>query len=313
MTHPAFAQIPDEMPGPDLPDIIDLAPLDLLAAFSSTPPELDFVLPGLLAGTVGALVSPGATGKTMLAMQACATLAGGPDTLELDGIGGWSLIRGRAMFLTAEDPPPVLMQRLHALGQGMNQAQQKTVAQHLKVLPMLGRNPSIMHQGWRDWMIDQAGDDTRLIVIDTLRRFHAHDENNSGEMAEVVSMLEQLSTRTGAGVLFLHHTSKAGALAGGAEQQASRGSSVLTDNARLQTNLAVISVDEASEMGIKEEVRSYHVRFSFPKVNYAAPIQPVFYQRQPGGLLTPFVKGGEYAASSAVKKHNNKGRNRGTF
>lgn len=309
MTHPAFEQIPDDLPGPDLPDIIDLKPLDLLAAFTSTPPALDFVLPGLLAGTVGALVSPGATGKTMLALQACATLAGGPDTLELDGLGGWSLIRGKTMFMTAEDPPPVLAQRLHALGQGMNQAQQQTVAQHLKVLPMLGRNPSIMHQGWRDWMIDQAGDDTRLIVIDTLRRFHAGDENNSGEMAEVVAMLEQLSTRTGAGVLFLHHTSKAGALAGGGDQQASRGSSVLTDNARLQANLATISPDEAGELGISEDQRPFHVRFSFPKVNYSAPIETRYYQRKPGGLLMPFVQGGAYAHTQAVKNHN-RGRRR---
>ncbi|WP_223930836.1 helicase RepA family protein, partial [Aeromonas caviae] len=32
--------------------------------------------------TVGALVSPGATGKTMLALQAAVTVSGGPDMLD---------------------------------------------------------------------------------------------------------------------------------------------------------------------------------------------------------------------------------------
>ena len=33
--------------------------LNIQAAFEDTPPELDFVWPGLLAGTVGALIAPG--------------------------------------------------------------------------------------------------------------------------------------------------------------------------------------------------------------------------------------------------------------
>lgn len=33
--------------------------LDIMAAFTNEPPELDFIWPGFLAGTVGALVAPG--------------------------------------------------------------------------------------------------------------------------------------------------------------------------------------------------------------------------------------------------------------
>jgi len=44
-------------------------PLDLQAAFTEPPKPIDFVLPGLAVGCVGALVSPGGAGKSMLALQ----------------------------------------------------------------------------------------------------------------------------------------------------------------------------------------------------------------------------------------------------
>ena len=44
--------------------------LDIMAAFTNEPPELDFIWPGFLAGTVGALVAPGATGKSFFALEA---------------------------------------------------------------------------------------------------------------------------------------------------------------------------------------------------------------------------------------------------
>lgn len=50
--------------------------LDLRHAVEHEPTPLDFVLPGFKSGTVGALVSPGATGKTMLALQAAITVSG---------------------------------------------------------------------------------------------------------------------------------------------------------------------------------------------------------------------------------------------
>ena len=38
-------------------------PIDILAAFTAPPPPIDYVLPNMVAGTVGALVSPGGAGK----------------------------------------------------------------------------------------------------------------------------------------------------------------------------------------------------------------------------------------------------------
>ena len=38
--------------------------INIMEAFQQEPPQLDFIWPGFLAGTVGALVAPGATGKS---------------------------------------------------------------------------------------------------------------------------------------------------------------------------------------------------------------------------------------------------------
>lgn len=44
--------------------------INIMKAFQQEPPQLDFIWPGFLAGTVGALVAPGATGKSFWALEA---------------------------------------------------------------------------------------------------------------------------------------------------------------------------------------------------------------------------------------------------
>ena len=43
--------------------------IDILAAMQNKPEPLNFVLPGLVRGTVGAIVSPGGAGKSAFALQ----------------------------------------------------------------------------------------------------------------------------------------------------------------------------------------------------------------------------------------------------
>jgi cell division protein FtsX len=66
--------------------IVNNQTLDIMAAFTQEPPELDFVWPGFVAGTVGALVAPGATGKSFWALEAAMAVASavsGGDVLRL--------------------------------------------------------------------------------------------------------------------------------------------------------------------------------------------------------------------------------------
>lgn len=241
----------DDLPRQGEPDLSDFEWLDLRRAVVQAPEPLDFVLPGFKSGTVGALVSPGATGKTMLALQAAVTVAGGPDMLELASMdAAWRRTGGRVVFLTGEDPADILNARFHAIGQRLNPVERETIFQNLFVAPLVGRGANIMTADWRCW-ISRVSRDARLIVIDTLRRFHHLDENDGGHMARLLAYMEQLCRENSTSVLFLHHTSKNGALNGGDAQQASRGSSVLTDNARFQANLIGMTQDQTKQFDIE--------------------------------------------------------------
>jgi len=114
-------------------------PINILEAFAAAPPPLDYVLPNMVAGTVGALVSPGGAGKSMLALQLAAQIAGGPDLLEVG-----ELPTGPVIYLPAEDPPTAIHHRLHALGAHLSAEERQAVADGLLIQPLIGSLPNIM-------------------------------------------------------------------------------------------------------------------------------------------------------------------------
>lgn len=100
--------------------------MDLISAFEHEPPELDFILPGFLAGTVGALIAPGATGKSYFAMEAAMGIArsvAGADLLDLRPSH-----HGPVVYFAAEDPAPALIRRLHAIGSRLSPEARAAVA-----------------------------------------------------------------------------------------------------------------------------------------------------------------------------------------
>lgn len=140
-------------------------PINILEAFAAAPPPLDYVLPNMVAGTVGALVSPGGAGKSMLALQLAAQIAGGPDLLEVG-----ELPTGPVIYLPAEDPPTAIHHRLHALGAHLSAEERQAVADGLLIQPLIGSLPNIMAPEWFDGL-KRAAEGRRLMVLDTLRRF----------------------------------------------------------------------------------------------------------------------------------------------
>src|SRR5690625_7727016 len=113
--------------------------LDLMAAFTELPPPIDSVLPNMVAGTVGALVSPGGAGKSMLALQLAAQIAGGPDFLEIG-----EFPTGQVAYLPAEDPPPAINHRLHALGAHLSTPDRHPVPCGWSIEPLTGNCPNIL-------------------------------------------------------------------------------------------------------------------------------------------------------------------------
>ena len=267
--------------------------IDVLAAFEREPPVLDFIWPGFLAGTVGALVAPGATGKSFWALEAAMSIACSVAGGDLVGLA--PAHSGRVVYLAGEDPPSALVRRIHAIGQHLGHAARQAIAENLALEPIMGKRLNVMDEAHLRRVIEYSAG-ARLIVLDTLSRIHALDENSNGSMAHLVAVLEQVAATTGASVLYLHHVSKGSAREGQTDQQqAARGASALIDNARWCGYVARMTEDEAKRLSdrahdrqsVGNERRGYFVRFGVSKQNYDATPLDRWYMRHAGGVLVP--------------------------
>lgn len=267
--------------------------LDLMDAFTNAPPALDYVWPGFLSGTVGALVAPGATGKSFWALQAAMSVACGVAGGDVANIKPQHT--GRVVYLAGEDPREALFRRVHAIGKHLNQSARKAIAENLTLEPILGKRLNVMNEAHLRRVVEHSAG-ARLIVLDTLGRIHSLDENSNSQMAQLVATLEVIAASTGASVLFLHHVGKSSAREGQTDQQqAARGASALIDNARWCGFIAKMSEDEAKRLSesacarqpIGNNRRGFFVRFGVSKQNYSVTPKDRWYERQNGGVLVP--------------------------
>ena len=167
------------------------ASIDLLKWFQEKPERLDFVLANLLSGAIGALVSPGDAGKSTLALQLAAQIAGGKDLLEIGAVPP-----GPVICLSAADPPPATHHRIQALGQHLSPAEREAVAGPLEIQPLIGRNPNAMDEASFELLM-QAAVDRRLLILDPMKQFRPEEENASRPMTAVLGRLERIANATG--------------------------------------------------------------------------------------------------------------------
>lgn len=267
--------------------------IDLMWAFENEPPPLDFIWSGFLSGTVGALVAPGATGKSYWALEAAMCIASsvpGGDVLQLNPSK-----TGRVIYLAGEDPEPVLLRRIYAIGKHLSPAARAAIAKNLVLESIMGKGLNIMDERHMQRILDFC-QGARLIVLDTLSRVHHLDENSNGEMAQLVSRLEQIAYLTGASVLYLHHVNKNSARDGQTgQQQAARGASALIDNARwcgfvermTEEKAELLSDRTFDRRPIGDDRRKYFLRFGTSKINYGEEMDDRWYERQAEGVLIP--------------------------
>ncbi len=266
--------------------------IDLRKAFSEKPPELDFVWSGFLAGTVGALVAPGATGKSFWALEAAMAVAcnvSEGDLLQLN-----PKHHGRVVYLAGEDPHAALKNRLHAIGQYLSPTAREDIAENLSLVPTVGSRLDVMADNQLKSIIELCSG-SRLVVLDTLSRIHQLDENSNSDMAQLVSQLEHIAVKTGATILFLHHVNKGSAREGQTDQQqAARGASALIDNARWCGFVAKMTDHEAESLSdrvdgsaIGADQRGYFLRFGISKQNYGIQLPDMWFKKHDGGVLIP--------------------------
>lgn len=278
--------------------------MDVLKALSTTPPLPDFVLPGLSTGTVGAIVAPGATGKTLLLLQICVALAVGQTVL---GGGLFSAVApahpGKVVLVVAEETASLMHSRLHAaVGELFGRVRPDLLnqscgsladllAQNLHIYPLAGRYRMLLDGGDPACdglaVLHKLSTDARLVAIDPLRQFHTGDENDSWVMTKLLQDLQVLACGGDRAVLVAHHTNKWSTTTGqGDRAGASRGSGAFTDALRWQLNLSALDDELAAEQGIdKRDVRQ-HVRLDLAKANYVPPQAPVVLKRGQGGAFS---------------------------
>lgn len=292
---------------------MNIRPMNIHAAINNAPPALDFVLPGLLAGTAGTIVGAGAVGKTTLLLQLAAVMSSNvgntDDILPLSGIPS------RIVYIAAEESADILRIRLHAICNRMRERVAPTslllpegarnpvslMEQNLCLLPAAGHSVFLLKDGAPTPFLEQLCQfchGARLVIIDPLRRLHDGDENSSAAMTQVVQALEFLAQRTGAAVIAAHHMNKGAVFAGAADSAAaSRGSSALTDAVRWQLNLSSMTEAEAKTFGVLSERKSY-LRLDFAKANYIASPPTRWLKRLDGGVLMPVNLGKDCGKSS---------------
>jgi len=261
-----------------------LRPLDLAWALTAPLPPLDYVLPGLLPGTFGLMVAPGATGKSQLALDVAASLALGRPIA-----GGLfpSNEPAKVVFLAGEESDRLLAERIRSLVR-LDEQGAPGLHDNLILLPMAGESCTLLADGRPTSLYDELrtiAQGARLVIIDPLRRMHGGDENNSSDMTRFVVAMEQLAKGTGAAVVGLHHANRASA-ADTASQNAARGSSALVDGARWQLNLSRMDEKTAQQHMISEAERSQYVALDFAKTNYLPPRPRSWLKRGPGGRFS---------------------------
>lgn len=271
--------------------------LNLKAILASPRPELEFVLPNLLKGSVGLLAGPGGVGKTNFLLQLGIELALGQPLLG----GCFSPQPPRKVSLVlAEEYASIMACRLHDHFVALKGIAGQSTEPHESAAELLMERLIIVPAGGRDTNISTE-DDTHLfdelvtlttgsdlIVLDPIRRFHDGDENSSADMTRLVQRLEVLATRTKATVLCAHHMNKSAATAEfGEAQQAARGSSALTDGVRWQANLLPLGIEAAKRHGIAHDDRTAHVRLLLSKSNYGPPLPERLLRRTSNGSFVP--------------------------
>lgn len=254
-------------------------------------PDLDFVLPGLLAGTVGMVVGQGAVGKSYLALMIGLGVALGRPVAG----GLWQAPHpGKVTLIFGEDQIVLLRDRLFWIRQheNLSQSEINIADENIDVrsgfghdLRILVRAPNGLENGpFFDQLLDFCGGQ-RLVVLDPLAFLSDADENDNGAMTRLMQILQKICRETGATIIVLHHVGKSSGNGDREEWAAARGASALTTACRWQVNLNLPSKKDCDEFGIEDEMRGMWVRVAVVKTNYGEPQPATWLHRLKGGVL----------------------------
>lgn len=182
--------------GYDVDDFVEPSlfhPLD----FTRRPPVTEWLLEDYVAvGDLALYSGPPGIGKSWVTMALAVAMANGHGTFL-----GKKVVGGRVLYFDEENPQDVIFQRMvQKLGLQNFDNVRYVSAEGLR----LDAHPELLTQ---EVMLYQP----KLIVIDSLARVHAKEENSVMEMGEILNYtLKPLARTTGAAVVLIHHSDKGG-------------------------------------------------------------------------------------------------------
>ena len=178
-----------------------------VSALEADPPEPpSFIVTGfLLDREIHLLASDGGEGKTTMALEIAAAVAGGYDLFDRPDFA--IIGSGPVLFVSEEDGLGVLQNRLRALVRGHGWEAERVLS---NVYLLAQQGASLDSDAWRQQIlreIERIG--ARLVIFDPLAELTLAAENSNDEMKPVVRFFRRITANTEASVLVLHHAGKA--------------------------------------------------------------------------------------------------------
>jgi hypothetical protein len=244
-------------------------------------------------GCVSALIGEGAVGKSTLLLTILAHVAAGAPYL------GHMTSQGRVVYIAAEDDAQEVLTRLQRViaRAGLTPAQHAAITKNLEFMPVSGVSLSLLksefgvvyHTPLVNELADMIG--TALVVaFDPVSRIHGCEENSNIVSTKLVQAGEVIAAKTGASVVFAHHTGKAAARDELDDAYSARGGSGFADASRSVLRMMAPKPGSSSVEGLEldaEQLAAENiVRLHHAKASYTAKGSDVWLERGPNGELT---------------------------
>ena len=237
--------------------------VNIAQATSTQPPTQKYVVGHLPdePGAYGLIIGPDGSRKSWLALHiALAVSCGKPVARGVDGSCLWSAPEpGRVVYLSSEDSRNVLHRRTWSLAQLPGYGWVESAEENLDLLAtysgltLLTMDPngkSVPTPEYADLVKYTTG--SRLIILDPLSDLFDIAESDDRAARGAVQILRDLSLKTGAGVLGIHHQNKVGMMNGEKHHQSGRGSSRFGAGCRWAVVLQPMLPEEATAHGIQK-------------------------------------------------------------
>jgi hypothetical protein len=260
--------------------------IDVMHCMTHDAEPVDEIWAGFPAQEIGAWVGDSGIGKSYLLLEQMIGMAAGIDWLGL-GTGK----QAHMIYMSGEDNERAVHDRIRHIALKMNliRKQMEDVAKYLHIEIWKGEDHDMLDQSFSWKLIDAANKSaggTRLVAVDTYRKFQSLDENKAVDVSKVLNHFEFVINQTKSAIIYNHHASKGSSRAGERNQFASSGSGVLIANIRYNANIYAMTEDEAVEYIGNNNDRNKYFVLCTEKHSYTGPVWPKWYKRDDNGVIT---------------------------